>query len=45
MTLADLALDYVAHLEHHLRQLLEGWPIDYSDMPWPPADSNRQWRV
>jgi hypothetical protein len=43
MTLSDLALDYVAHLEHHLRQLLPGRDIRYSDMPWPPADPNRQW--
>ena len=38
MSLADLALDYVAHLEHHLKQLLEGQSIKYSGMPWPPAD-------
>lgn len=43
MTLADLALDYVAHLEHHLKQLLEGQAIQYSGMPWPPA--NREWPV
>lgn len=45
MSLADLALDYVAHLEHHLKQLLEGQSIKYSGMPWPPADPNRQWPV
>ena len=45
MSLADLALDYVAHLEHHLKQLLEGQSIRYSGMPWPPADPNRQWPV
>ncbi len=45
ISLADLALDYVAHLEHHLRQLLKGQSIHYSGMPWPPADSNRQWPV
>jgi hypothetical protein len=45
MSLEDLALDYVAHLEHHLRQLLEGVDLGYSGMPWPPADPNRQWPV
>jgi hypothetical protein len=45
MTLADLVLDYVAHLEHHLRQLMPGTDIGYSGMPWPPADPNRQWPV
>jgi len=45
MTLSDLALDYVAHLEHHLKQLLEDRAIGYSGMPWPPADPNRQWPV
>lgn len=45
MSLADLALDYVAHLEHHLKQLLEGHAVAYSGMPWPPADANRQWPV
>jgi len=45
MTLSELALDYVAHLEHHLRQLTPGHPISYSGMPWPPSDPNRQWPV
>jgi hypothetical protein len=45
MTLSDLALDYVAHLEHHLRQMIDGHAITYSGMPWPPTDSNRQWPV
>ncbi len=46
MTLSDLALDYVAHLEHHLKQILDGGKaIDYSGMPWPPANPNRQWPV
>jgi hypothetical protein len=45
MTLADLVLDYIAHLEHHLRQLLAGQDISYSGMPWPPADPNCQWPV
>ena len=45
MSLADIALDYVAHLEHHLKQLLDEQSIKYSSMPWPPADPNRQWPV
>jgi hypothetical protein len=45
MTLSDLALDYVAHLEHHLKQLLPDQVISYSGMPWPPADPKRQWPV
>lgn len=45
MTLSDLVLDYVAHLEHHLKQLLQGHDIVYSGMPWPPADPNRQWPI
>ena len=45
MALSDLVLDYVAHLEHHLKQLMEGRNIGYSGMPWPPADPNRQWPV
>lgn len=45
MTLANLALDYVAHVEHHLKQLLGDAKISYSTMPWPPADPNRQWPV
>ena len=45
MTLSELMLDYVAHLEHHLKQLLPGEAIGYSGMPWPPADLNRQWPV
>ncbi len=45
MTLSDLVLDYIAHLEHHLRQLVQGHAISYSGMPWPPADPNRQWPV
>jgi hypothetical protein len=45
MSLADLALDYVAHLEHHLKQLLVGHSIKYSDMPWPPSDPSRQWPI
>lgn len=45
MTLSDLILDYVAHLEHHLRQVLEKHPVEYSGMPWPPSDPGRQWPV
>jgi hypothetical protein len=45
MTLSDLVLDYVAHLEHHLRQLISGETITYSGMPWPPEDPNRRWPV
>jgi hypothetical protein len=43
MSLSDLVLDYVAHLEHHLRQLFAGRAFSYSGMSWPPADTNRQW--
>lgn len=45
MTLAHLVEDYVAHMEHHLRQILEGVgePPLYSGMAWPPADARRQW--
>jgi hypothetical protein len=45
MTLSDLVLDYVAHLEHHLKQLIDPPSLEYSGMPWPPADPNRQWPV
>ena len=38
MTLRELAFDYVAHLEHHLRQIFAGRePLPASGMPWPPA--------
>jgi hypothetical protein len=49
MTLENLALDYVAHLEHHIRQVLHGIPaakdeaVPFSGMPWPPADPTRAW--
>ncbi len=43
ITLSDLALDYVAHLEHHLKQLLEGQAFGYSGMPWPPSDPRSTW--
>ncbi|MBM3759412.1 MAG: DinB family protein [Acidobacteria bacterium] len=45
MSLEHLVLDYIAHLEHHLKQLLPTQTINYSGMPWPPADPNRQWPV
>lgn len=35
--LAQLALDYSAHLEHHLRQLTGHAPLPYSGLPWPPV--------
>lgn len=34
--LRQLALDYLAHLEHHLRQLAAGAPLPDSGLPWPP---------
>jgi hypothetical protein len=37
MTLRDLAFDYVAHLEHHLRQIFGGDSLAFSGLPWPPA--------
>jgi hypothetical protein len=35
--LSTLVLDYVAHMEHHLRQVFEGKAVEirYSGMPWP----------
>ncbi|MBY0504287.1 MAG: DinB family protein [Bryobacteraceae bacterium] len=36
MTLETLALDYIAHAEHHLRQLLGPAGIAWSGRPWPP---------
>lgn len=41
MSLENLALDYVAHLEHHLKQMLGVTPVSYSGMPWPPAEASR----
>jgi hypothetical protein len=38
MTLAQVALDYVAHLEHHLKQLAGRDALEYSDLAWPPPD-------
>ena len=40
--LAKLALDYVAHLEHHLRQLTgpdeaAAARLPFSGLPWPPS--------
>jgi hypothetical protein len=38
ITLRELAFDYVAHLEHHVRQMLKGHDtLQYSGIPWPPA--------
>jgi len=37
-TLELVALDYVAHLEHHLKQLAGNNAFPYSDLPWPPPD-------
>lgn len=49
MSLEDLALDYVAHLEHHLRQIAgtlgEPDSLRYSGLPWPPTNPTRQWPV
>lgn len=47
MTLEALALDYVAHLEHHLRQLLADTtpPLTFSGMPWPPPSRAAAWPV
>lgn len=45
MTLSNLVADYIAHLEHHLKQLLAGRELHYSGMPWPPPDPARQWPV
>ena len=36
-TLERLAVDYLAHLEHHLRQILGDEQLPYSGLPWPPA--------
>jgi hypothetical protein len=38
MPLGVLVEDYVAHLEHHLRQLAGEAALPYSGLPWPPAD-------
>ncbi len=35
-SLQQVALDYVAHLEHHLRQLAGAANLPYSGLPWPP---------
>jgi hypothetical protein len=38
VTLRELAFDYVAHMEHHLRQMFMGHDtLEYSGMPWPPT--------
>lgn len=38
MTFGQLAVDYVAHMEHHLRQLAGERILPYSGLPWPPPD-------
>jgi hypothetical protein len=39
MPLRSLVEDYVAHLEHHLRQFFDGMAGPaYSGLPWPPGD-------
>lgn len=37
MTLRELGFDYVAHLEHHLRQIFGTGSLSYSGLPWPPS--------
>jgi hypothetical protein len=41
MTLEQLAADYLAHLEHHLKQLVGNEALPYSNLPWPPPE---RWR-
>jgi hypothetical protein len=41
MALRDLAFDYVAHLEHHLRQIFGAESLAFSGLPWPPEG---RWR-
>ena len=36
-TLEILALDYIAHCEHHLKQLVGREGVTWSGRPWPPA--------
>jgi hypothetical protein len=36
MTLRELAFDYVAHAEHHLRQIFGAGSLAFSGLPWPP---------
>ena len=38
MPLAQVALEYVAHFEHHMRQILSAGAsqVRWSGMPWPP---------
>ena len=42
VTLGQLAMDYVAHLEHHTKQLAGKDALKYSDLTWPPGD---RWQV
>lgn len=37
MTYEQMALDYVAHLDHHLRQLVGSDSLEWSGLPWPPT--------
>jgi hypothetical protein len=45
VTLGFLVLDYVAHLEHHLKQILDECEIGHSGTARPPLDPNREWPV
>jgi hypothetical protein len=38
MPLRMLVDDYVAHMEHHLRQLAGEAALPYSGLPWPPVE-------
>jgi DinB superfamily len=37
-TLGELAIDYLAHLEHHLRQMFGDEPLAYSGLRWPRGE-------
>lgn len=39
VSLEALAIDYLAHLEHHLRQLTGASALPYSDLVWPPREA------
>ena len=45
VTLGFLVLDYVAHLEHHLKHILDEREIGHSGTARPPLDPNREWPV
>jgi hypothetical protein len=38
MTYEQMALDYVAHLDHHLKQLVGTNALEWSGLPWPPEE-------